>query len=333
MFDVLKRNKKSFTAGAIALLLIATGGYYYNNHLNNIDADLVKASGTVEVQEVQIAPQVGGRILEMDFRASDSVKEGETLLKLSMDGADHDVARAQANLLASEHKYSELSSGFREEDKQSAKAQYEMRLVQYNQAKRDSDRFTKLAQDGVISERESELANQKEAAEKQALEIAKENLNKVEKGFRQEDIDQAAAAVKAARAALQKAETLVDYKTVSSPCNGVILSKNYEVGDVVGAGASVATLGKMDDLWIKLYIPATQLGLVKLGDDADVHIDAYPNKVFKGTVTEVSNKAEYNPRLSLTQSERANMVFWIKVSVKNHNGVLKPGMPADVVIK
>lgn len=332
MFDVLKKNKKSILAGALALAIIATGGYYYESLQSRKD-NFVRASGTVEVQEVQIAPQVSGRILEMDFKPSDSVKEGEVLIKLSMDGADSDVDRAKANLIASEHKLAELTSGFRDEDKKSARAQYEMRLVQYNQAQRDSDRFAKLAKDGVISERESELASQKAAAEKQALHMAEEDLNKAENGYREEDIKQAAAAVKAAKAALDKAETVVNYKVVTAPSNGVILSKNFEVGDVVNAGAAVATLGKMDDMWIKLYIPATQLGLVKLGQKADVYIDAYPDKPFTGTITEVSNKAEYNPRLSLTQSERANMVFWIKVSVDDAKGILKPGMPADVVLK
>ncbi len=61
-------------------------------------------------------------------------------------------------------------------------------------------------------------------------------------------------------------------------------------------------------------------------------MDAYPDRVFNGKVSEVNQKAEYNPRLSLTQKERSNMVFWIKISIDNPDGILKPGMPADVVI-
>ena len=88
----------------------------------------------------------------------------------------------------------------------------------------------------------------------------------------------------------------------------------------------------MNDCWVKLYIPSTQLGLIRLGGLAEVQVDAYPDRVFLGKVSEVNQKAEYNPRLSLTQKERSNMVFWIKISIDNPDGVLKPGMPADVVV-
>ena len=69
-----------------------------------------------------------------------------------------------------------------------------------------------------------------------------------------------------------------------------------------------------------------------LGAKCSVFVDPFPNKAFEATVTEINQQAEYNPRMSLTQSERANMVFWIKVSIKDTEGVIKPGMPADVTI-
>ena len=116
------------------------------------------------------------------------------------------------------------------------------------------------------------------------------------------------------------------------PVAGTVLTKNYEEGDVIAAGAPLATLGDLTDCWVKLYIPSTQLSLVKLGAKCSVFVDPFPNKAFEATVTEINQQAEYNPRMSLTQSERANMVFWIKVSIKDTEGVIKPGMPADVTI-
>ena len=72
--------------------------------------------------------------------------------------------------------------------------------------------------------------------------------------------------------------------------------------------------------------------VVKLGGKAEVVVDAYPDRKLQAKITEVNQQAEYNPRLSLTQKERSNMVFWIKVSVENSDGILKPGMPADVTL-
>lgn len=328
-----KRKKTMQWIFIILAVIVICGCYYYENKYSEEEISQVKASGTIEVQEVQIAPQVGGRLLETFFEESQKVTEGEILVTLSLDGADSDVKRAEAVVSAAKHKLEELNNGYRREDINAARSQYRLRKVRFEQAEKDRKRFNELANEGVISKREAELYVEKAEAEKHAMNIALDTLNKMKSGFRKEDILQAEAGVAQAEAALAKARTVLSYKTITAPADGVILSKNYETGDVVGPGASIATLGKMDDLWIKLYIPSTQLGLVRLGGEADVKVDAYPDKIFKAEVTEVNQKAEYNPRLSLTQSERANMVFWIKVSVHDEEGILKPGMPADVVLK
>ena len=150
--------------------------------------------------------------------------------------------------------------------------------------------------------------------------------------MRPEQIAAAEANVARAESAYRKAKTLVGYKEFYSPADGVVLTKNYQVGDVVNAGAPIATLGDMNDCWVKLYIPSTQLGLIKLGAKCSVYVDPFPKRAFEATVTEVNQQAEYNPRMSLTQNERANMVFWIKISINDTEGVIKPGMPADVTI-
>ncbi len=164
------------------------------------------------------------------------------------------------------------------------------------------------------------------------MKAAAEQLRLLENGPRAEQIAAAEANAARAEAAYEKAKTLVSYKTLYSPVAGTVLTKNYEEGDVIAAGAPVATLGDLTDCWVKLYIPSTQLSLVKLGAKCSVFVDPFPNKAFEATVTEINQQAEYNPRMSLTQSERANMVFWIKVSIKDTEGVIKPGMPADVTI-
>ena len=292
----------------------------------------VKASGTVEVTEIQLSPQAGGRILEFNVREADAVQEGDLIARLSLDGADHEAEMAEAALSAARQQLLELQNGFRKEDISKAKAELALRGAQYNQALRDSRRFEKLAAEGVVSVHEAELYAENADAKYNAMKMASDTVNLLENGMRPEQIAAAKANVKRAEAAVMRARTLVGYKEFRSPAAGVILTKNFETGDVIGPGAPIATLGKMDDCWIKLYIPSTQLGLVKLGGAAEVRIDAYPDRVFNARITEVNQQAEYNPRLSLTQSERSNMVFWIKVSVENSEGVLKPGMPADVVI-
>ena len=321
---------KIVAVAAVILAAAGIGGWLYQSSVHKDTR--VKASGTVEVTEIQLAPQAGGRIVEINIKAADYVKKGDLIARMSLDGSDHDVAMAEAALEAARQQLSELESGFRSEDVAKAKAETALRRTQYEQAARDAKRFKDLASDGVVSVREAELYSENAEAKRNALNMAQDTLSLLQNGMRPEQIKAARANVRRADAALQKANTLVGYKEFRSPADGTILTKNYEIGDVIAAGAPIATLGRMDDCWVKIFIPSTQLGLVKLGGEAEVRIDAYPKRVFKAHVTEVNEQAEYNPRLSLTQKERANMVFWIKISVDNKDGVLKPGMPADVTI-
>jgi len=323
--------KGKYVAVILIIAAIATVGYNY--YVSKQEKDTrVKASGTVEVQEVQLSPQASGRIIELDIDEAQNVKKGDLIAKLSMDGADKNVEMANSALAAARQQLLELQNGFRKEDVAKAQANAAAYKVQYEQALRDQKRFNKLASEGAVAVRDAELSSENANAKREAMNAANEQLKLLQNGMRKEDIEMAKANVKKAEAAVANAKTAKGYKNFYSPADGVILTKNYELGDVIAAGAPIATLGKMDDCWIKLYIPSTQLGLVKLGGKAEVKVDSYPNRIFKATITEVNQQAEYNPRLSLTQSERSNMVFWIKITVKNGDGVLKPGMPADVTI-
>ncbi|MDO5563324.1 MAG: HlyD family efflux transporter periplasmic adaptor subunit [Synergistaceae bacterium] len=324
------KNKKV----VILLLIIALAcAGYYGYKFTRAKDTRVKASGTVEVTEIQLAPLVSGRLIELPIEESDVIKEGDLVARLSMDGADHEADMASAALSAAREQLRELQNGARREDRSKAEAELALRRAQYEQAAHDSKRFNDLAKDGAVSVREAELYRENAEAKRNAMRISQETVALLKNGARVEQIEMAKANVKRAEAALAAAQLKVGYKEFRSPVTGTVLTKNYEIGDVVSAGAPIATLGKMNDCWIKLYIPSTQLGLVKLGGEATVKVDAYPKRAFKAKVTEVNQQAEYNPRLSLTQNERANMVFWIKVTVENPDGVLKPGMPADVVIK
>ena len=119
--------------------------------------------------------------------------------------------------------------------------------------------------------------------------------------------------------------------SVPVPLSGVILTKNYEPGEYVNAGASIATVADLSDCWVKVYVSPEELGRLRLGQCADVSIDGAPNQVRPGRIKEIKDSAEYTPRQSITRNERANLVFAVKVAVSNEDGIMKPGMPADVI--
>lgn len=328
----LKFNFKSkkFYLAVIALIILILAGCEFARGFKKDSR--VRASGTVEVTQVQLAPLAGGRIVVLNIKESDVVQKGDLIAKMSLDGADRDVEMANAALGAARQQLLEAENGFRREDIAKAGAALALRKTEHEQAIKDYKRFKGLAAEGVVSTREAELYKEDADAKMNAVKMAQEALNLLNNGTRPEQVAAAKENVKRGEAAVERAKIALGYKSFYAPVSGTILTKNYETGDVISAGAPIATLGKMEDCWVKLYIPSAQIGLIKLGGEAEVRIDAYPDKRFKAKVTEVNQSAEYNPRLSLTQSERTNMVFWIKISIDNREGVFKPGMPADVTI-
>jgi HlyD family secretion protein len=187
-----------------------------------------------------------------------------------------------------------------------SKASVQNAEAQHEKTRKDFERFTILYREGVI-------ASQQMDAAKAAYDMAVSQL-------------------RLSRAARQTADVKLQDSVIYAPLNGVVLRKNIEEGETVGAGAMVYTIGDLDNPWVKVYVKEDKLGLVKLGQRAGVSTDTYPGKLYEGTVTTISSEAEFTPKNVQTREERVKLVFGVKVSVKNMNNELKPGMPADVRI-
>ena len=166
---------------------------------------------------------------------------------------------------------------------------------------------------------------------KAAMEQAQAQYRLVKEGPRKEDIDQARAKVEQAKASLQSAETKLGYATVTSPLTGVVLSKNTEPGEYVAPGTPVVTVADIENVWLRAYVDERDLGKrnIALGTEAEITTDAYPGKVYKGRVSFISSEQEFTPKSVQTNRERVKFVYRIKIDVKNPDRELKPGMPAD----
>jgi HlyD family secretion protein len=178
--------------------------------------------------------------------------------------------------------------------------------AQLEKAKNDYERYGRLFKESVVSPQQMEAA-------KTAFDVATSQLELT-------------------RAALRTAEVRLRDSVIVSPLSGVVLRKYVEEGETVSAGTPVFTIGDLDDPWIKVYVKEDKLGLVKLGQKAEVSVDTFPSKKYEGTITFISSEAEFTPKNVQTREERVKLVFGVKVSVKNQNNELKPGMPADVRI-
>jgi multidrug resistance efflux pump len=165
---------------------------------------------------------------------------------------------------------------------------------------------------------------------RQEIEVAEGKIEAIEATPRPQRLRN--AELRQARAMLELARARLNYATLISPVNGLVLARAAEPGEVAAVGATILSLGDMDNVWFEGYIPAPFLAKVRYGQKADITVDAYPEKKFPGTVSFISPKAEFTPKTVETYKERITLVYRTKISLANHNLELKRGMPAEAVI-
>ncbi|HAX71869.1 MAG TPA: hypothetical protein DCY14_19810, partial [Anaerolineae bacterium] len=146
-------------------------------------------------------------------------------------------------------------------------------------------------------------------------------------------LDQAESALAQAEASLALVDAQIAKLTVNAPMNGVVLTRNVEPGEFVQPGATTLTIGNINELTITVYIPEDRYGEISLGQSATLTADSFPDVTFDATVIQIADKAEFTPRNVQTVEGRSSTVFAIKLSVQDPDGMLKIGMPADVVFK
>jgi multidrug resistance efflux pump len=183
----------------------------------------------------------------------------------------------------------------------------------------------------VLRSQVNQAEAQYEIAE-MGVEVARTNLAEVKAGPTPEDVAVAQAQVEQALAAVAALETQLDKMTLQAPIDGLVTSRPAHAGEAAVAGATLMTVANLDDVKLTIYIPEDELGRVYLGQEIGVTVDSFPNRVFTGTISYISQQAEFTPRNVQTEEERVNMVFAVKVRLPNPEHLLKPGMPADAHI-
>jgi HlyD family secretion protein len=275
-----------------------------------------------------------------------------------------DVERYQASVNALKAQQDQMEAGYRTQDVEKAEYNLSALGTAMENAKKNKERFDKLYQDKIVSEQEHDNANLQYETALKAYDSAKANLDQFKQGYRDEDIrsakaklaegeaifkqakinlskidlnekqvEAARAKVGAADASFQLAATQLGFMELKAPYKGIITSRNVEPGEVVTLGQEVFSLADLSDIELKIYVDETEIGKVKPGQEADVTVDTFPNKIFKGKVEYVSPEGEFTPKIIQTHKERVKLVYLVKVLIPNAGLELKSGMPADAVLK
>jgi len=163
--------------------------------------------------------------------------------------------------------------------------------------------------------------------------VAQAQLDELQAGPAPEAVAVAQAQVEQAQAAVAALQAQIDLMTLSAPIDGLVSSRSARAGEAALAGATLLTVANLDDVKLTIYVPEDELGRVYLGQQVEVQVDSFPGQVFRGTISYISQQAEFTPRNVQTEKERVNMVFAVKVRLPNPDHLLKPGMPADAYLQ
>jgi HlyD family secretion protein len=197
----------------------------------------------------------------------------------------------------------------------------------------NAEYITQVAQSrAVLDNSKAQLEKAKNDYARTEMLFKKEVMSAQQMDAAKTAYDVALAQIQQSSAQLRTSEVRLGDAVLYAPVSGVVLRKNVEAGETVPAGTPIFTIGDLENPWIKVYVKEDKLGLVKLGQIAEVRVDSYPAKKYAGEVTYISSEAEFTPKNVQTQEERVKLVFGVKVKVQNQNNELKPGMPADVRI-
>ena len=386
------RFRKLLLGAALVAVAVLASIYFFRKPEDSV---VLRASGTIEATDVDVAFQIPGRVAEVVVSEGQAVKAGDVLARLSADELAETVKQIQASLDGVESQTRQQAStvemrrgiidsqiavaesqaeaaniaagrlreGLRPQEIRVAEAELAQAEAALAQSKSEFDRAASLFKEGIFPQQEYDAALTALRTAEANREAVQQRLALAKEGARREDIAEAEARVLAARSAvaaaeagrteidiqregltaararerelraqLEAAKTQLSRTEIHAPLDGVILTKNVESGEVVSAGTPVVTMADIDDLWMNIYIPETQTGLVKLGQSVRVRVDSFPGEAFTGKVVFISAESEFTPKTILTQEERIKLVYRVKVSLDNTAQRLKPGMPADAEV-
>ena len=264
------------------------------------DHGSLTVAGTVEIRELRLAPLATGRVVRLLKDEGDTVRRGDTVAVLEQPGLDALIAQQRARAEAATSRTAEIQAA--EADSQ--------------RAARDLARARPLRESGVLAPQQFEALQSAAAA-------AAARLQAVRGAVRESQ---------AARAGLAAIEAVRDQLTLVAPEDGIVLTRFAERGEAVTSGMPVVSIGLVDRAWIRAYVGERFLARLAVGQPVTVRTDAYPDSAFSGRIVEISPRAEFTPRAALTERERADLVFAIKVRVDDPRGRLKAGLPVDLEI-
>jgi HlyD family secretion protein len=318
-------------AASILAIIVVVGvgtGYYYRDVVegwlfSSTQTPTILLSGNIEAHESVLAfNAVQSRIVELPFDEGQWVRAGTLIARLDDSDYRQQLAISEAALEVQRRQLAATQQNLI-----SAQKTLNSDVAGLNLNQVEFERADALVQKGAGT---IEARDQADAVLKQSNAILERDQALEKSAERQ--VDLVNANIHSAQETVKINQIVLDYTNLRAPFDGVITVRQAELGEIMVSGTPVLTLADLDHIWLRGYINETDIGKIRLGQDARVTTDTYPGKIYQGRVSFISSDAEFTPKSVETHAERVTLVYRIKIDIDNPTHELVPGMPADAVL-
>lgn len=282
----------------------------------------IKFTGNIEANaEVQIFPKISARIEAIMVDMGDRVKKDDLLALLESDELSAQVTQAEAVLHNLQARWKQMEVGARPEEISQAEDLVEKARAKLRDAESHYERMKGLFQRGVIAKRDLESAELAYRVAQADLNSAQKHLKMLIEGATKEEREALQAQIRQAEAALEVAKIRVSYTRITSPINGIVSRRFFEVGHLATPTQPLFTIVKIDSVKVIVFFPEDQARFIRPGIRANLSVVAYPDQVFQGVIDKVSPTLDPTTRL-----------FSAEIKVTNQGYLLRPSMFTNVSV-
>lgn len=293
----------------------------------------LRLAGVVETQEVRLGSKIGGRVAEVFITEGDLVQAGQPLVRFEVPELEAQREQWRSRLASMVAELDKARAGPREEEIRQVKSDVEVAATALRLARDDFARVEKIFRRGGSDQAELDAARAARDRTIGQLGSAQAKLDLFLAGTRPEDIADAEAKVAEMKGKLLEIDANLQEALVRAPERCLVEVLSVRKGDLVPPNQPVLQVLRAADMWVKVFVPETQLGKVRLGQQVSLTVDAYPGRHFTGTVRQIASQSEFTPRNVQSADERQNQVFGVKVYVADPEGVFKSGMAAEAIFQ
>ncbi len=310
------RRRLRFSVGLLAVLLVAGGGgfYWWKHSQAQLPSGISWGNGRLEADEIDIDTKFPGRIAELRADIGDMVTAGQVVARMDTRDLQEQLKKSQAQVKQAQRAIDE------------ANANLEQQRTQQTLAAQELDRTQGLLKNGFATK---ELFDQR----KQALDAANAGLRAAT-----ERVAQTERALEASEHDVGLYTVNIDDNDLIAPRDGRIQYRIANIGEVLPAGGKVFTMLDISYVYMDVYLPTPEAGKIKVGTDARILLDAYPNRPIPAKVSFLASQAQFTPKTVETQSERDKLMFRIRVRIdpdrsRDHAQSVRSGLPGVAYVR